>query len=155
MHPAMGCVSCDYLIPGCSTCSEVNWNSGITLDWARMFGPDSGQEKYLSCANCEQDERFVEIELEAAFASENKAALPDKAKTTTPVKCESCSTRFDGCSSCGQFGDTCTKCYPTHVLEAVDADKKIPCTRCDYFMSGCLTCWSRSSCNMTKPRRLF
>ena len=70
--------------------------------------------------------------------------LPDSVSPLTPMKCESCHARYNGCSVCGKFGEECEQCHPTHVLEAVDADEEIPCTRCDYFMADCLTCYSRS-----------
>jgi len=60
--PILGCVKCQYLIPGCYTCSEVSWDSGILLDNIRLHGvyEDIG---YVTCDRCEVDERFVEINL--------------------------------------------------------------------------------------------
>ena len=43
-----GCLACDYMIPGCASCSEVYWNSLIPLDTARMKGPYEC-ETFLTC----------------------------------------------------------------------------------------------------------
>ena len=54
-----GCLSCDYMIPGCRSCSVVDWDTNIPLDNARMMGPDS-DPSYLTCNECSTSERFVD-----------------------------------------------------------------------------------------------
>ena len=137
MDETHGCLSCDYMIPGCRTCSEVAWDSAIPLDFARMKGPDQSAS-FLTCDTCSTSERYVHID--AAIA--DYTAIPDDTVSTSRVTCKHCQASFDGCTSCGTYGAACEACAPTHVLLAVDADGVIPCTRCDYFMSNCLTCFS-------------
>ena len=166
MHEKFGCHSCNYLIPGCSGCSQVNWNSGIELDSTRL---GVNKASFLTCDKCTGDERFVSINLSPTSnipAPVNYAALPDNAVAKTPVKCASCQKKFDACSKCGTFGDSCTGCYQTHTLYTVPvpapaagekAAQPVPatCYRCDYFMAGCLLCVNNFSCKMEKPRRLL
>ena len=165
MHPTHGCLKCDYMIPGCRTCSEAYWNTGISLDTIRMYGPDvegCNSAKYLTCDQCELAERFVQIELDDTVEIDDfdyehidYANLPDGIVPLTPMRCASCHARYEGCSQCGIFGEACDKCSPTHVLEAIDPEGVIPCTRCDIFMADCLTCYSRSSCKQEKPKMLI
>jgi len=115
-----GCAKCQYLIPGCSSCSEVLWDSGIKLDTTRMYGLNK-TNNYVTCNSCVVNERFVQINLDAKTipnaVSLDYSNLPATVKTESPVKCENCAVRFDGCSSCGIFGEDCKQCYSTHVLE--------------------------------------
>ena len=77
------------------------------------------------CDNCKGDERFVYVDLNMSInmpgvnaASINYAALPDNAavKANTKVKCKHCHDKFDGCSKCGVYGNSCTGCDLTHIL---------------------------------------
>ena len=134
----LGCVDCQYLIPGCRTCSHTaDTDTGFQLISERVFGTIGSVDTYVTCDICQSSARYVE------------------SPAGEPVKCSACAERFDGCSSCGTYGDTCDQCYQTHVLEAVDADGLIPCTRCDYFMFNCLTCFDKTECRSEKPRLLF
>ena len=108
MHPTHGCLRCDYMIPGCRTCSEVYWNTGISLDTIRMYGPDvegCNSAKYLTCDQCQLAERFVQIELDDTveiddFDYENidYANLPDGIVPLTPMRCASCHAKYEGCA---------------------------------------------------------
>jgi len=69
MHANHGCLQCDYLVPGCSSCSQVAWNSGISLDTGRLAGPQ-GAAVYLSCNKCTTNDRFVKITLNPKIAVE-------------------------------------------------------------------------------------
>ena len=100
MHYRFGCHTCSYLIPGCTSCSQVKWNTGIGLDGNRL-GTDAS---FLTCDNCKGDERFVSINLVDTPDGVDFANLPDDAEVTTPVKCASCQRAFDGCSKCGTYG---------------------------------------------------
>ena len=60
MHETFGCLSCQYMIPGCASCSEVYWDTGIPLDNIRMKGPDNTScDKSLTCDACQLNERYV------------------------------------------------------------------------------------------------
>ena len=79
----VGCMDCTYLIPGCNSCSVVNWNSGIALDGIRLYGYGQA-DKYLSCDSCFDNHRFVEINLDTTvssatidYATLSMLALPD------------------------------------------------------------------------------
>ena len=162
MDATHGCLTCQYMIQGCQSCSIVNWNSGLPLDTVRKYGTLGGEE-YLTCDSCSNDDRFVEINLNPAIAvagfdytaAITSSDLPSAVETLTPVKCESCYASFDGCSKCGTFGDSCTGCQLTHTLIESSTAGVYGCTRCDYFMSNCLTCYDQSTCRETKPRLLF
>jgi len=117
MHPEHGCLSCQYMVPGCTSCSTVYWDSGIPLDNVRMSGPDSTCSQYLTCDSCRLTQRYVRLDLQTSIAidgfdygSADFSNLPDTVKAQAPVKCESCLTAYDGCSSCGTYGDSCTNC---------------------------------------------
>ena len=118
MHPDHGCLPCAYQVPGCFSCSSVLWDTGIPLDSARLNGPGNAQA-FLTCDKCEVDERFVRIELDPTipapegfdYAAPTYASLPAAVGVSQPVKCSSCQKRFDGCSSCGTYGESCTQCY--------------------------------------------
>ena len=108
----------------------------------RKYGPDSATREYLVCESCSNDDRFVEINLNSAIvvagfdytAAISSTALPTGVETTEPVRCESCYSRYDGCSKCGTFGDSCTGCQLTHTLIESATAGVFGCTRCDYFM---------------------
>ena len=109
MHATFGCLPCAYLIPGCASCSEVYWSSGVALDSVRMRGPDSTScSQSLTCNACQLSERFVNhswtTDFGLYYAAINPLDLPDGLEVTTPVECEHCQTRYPGCSSCGTFG---------------------------------------------------
>ena len=100
LHPTLGCSPCKYHVPGCFECAETEEDTGIPLDFYRMYGPDA-TATYLDCASCELAERFV--------------SYPAGGQ----VKCESCQVAYEGCSSCGTTGDACTECLPTHILQQI------------------------------------
>lgn len=149
MHGDFGCDSCSYIIPGCFSCHEVGWNSGIPLDNLRLQGPDADQS-YLSCERCEVDQRFVSIQLDTSVAVDgfdysdvDYSALPNGVQTVSPVKCDSCLSQYDGCAACGTYGETCSMCLQTHALYPEDTTGLEPCKRCDFFMNDCLLCNNR------------
>ena len=150
-----GCREGRYMLPGCFEFTEVYWDSGLKLDHLRMEGPDAW-EKYLSCNRCETDDRYVSIPFDSSveidtdvywwwdYDNPDYVDIPDTVKTTSPVRCDSCQFRYDGCSSCGTFGESCLGCYSTHLLEEVASG--VPCTRCSYWMARCISCTSSTSC---------
>jgi hypothetical protein len=163
LMPTLGCVECSYLIPGCFSCSEATYNTGLLLDNMRVNGvwEDVG---YVTCDRCLIDERFVELNLaeddvirltDSYTIPLDYSLLDENISTLTPVKCEACAAKFDACSYCGIYGDECLQCYPTHVLGDLDGDGINECNRCDSFMSNCLTCYSQTQCKSEKPRLLF
>lgn len=160
----LGCVDCQYLIPGCNSCSDVAWNSGIVLDSDRVFG--GAKTGSVTCDSCFDDARFVEIDIDMVHAASydiyefdefDYSSLEDWVVTTGKVKCESCQTRFDGCGQCGTYGEECTKCYPTHLLQIEDTETNdYPCMRCDKIVRpNCLTCYNSKECKTTKPSMLL
>ena len=135
MHATAGCQECSYLAPGCKTCETVPWNTGIPLL----------QGGYLTCTSCQNNEMFVDI---------------NPRNPAKPVKCTYCQAKFDGCSKCGTYGDTCTGCYPTHVDALAGWNQNFSyqgprCVRCDKYMYDCLTCFDKERCKTKKPRRLL
>lgn len=80
MHAEYGCHSCNYLLPGCTSCSAVKWNTGIALDADRL-GTDT---PFMTCNDCKGDERFVNINLDTSvkisgfdYAKADFTKLPD------------------------------------------------------------------------------
>ena len=154
MDATHGCLTCQYMIQGCKSCSIVGWNSGLPLDHVRKYGPDTDRREYLACNSCTNDDRFVEINLNSAIevagydytATISSLDLPSGVETLTPVRCESCYANYDGCSKCGTFGDSCTGCQLTHTLIESETAGVFGCERCDKFMYNCLTCYDQSSC---------
>ena len=145
MDANFGCLTCQYMVQGCKSCSIVNWNTGLPLDNVRKYGPDTTNTEHLVCDSCTNDDRFVEINLNSAIDVTSDAsfdyttaisstALPAEVETTEPIRCESCYSRYDGCSKCGTFGDSCTGCQLTHTLITDAATSVSTCTRCDFFM---------------------
>lgn len=55
-----GCLDCNYMIPGCTSCTQVSFNTQIPLDYERLTGPDS-DPLFLSCDACFENERYVKI----------------------------------------------------------------------------------------------
>ncbi len=123
MHSKHGCLPCSYMLPGCRTCSQVSWSSGIPLDADRLLGPGKGVAS-LTCNQCDEDNRFVRIDLDTSipapagfnYTTAVYSNLPAGLSTKSAVKCSSCLKKYDGCSSCGTYGESCTNCYPTHTL---------------------------------------
>lgn len=142
MDATHGCLTCQYMIQGCTSCSIVNWNTGLQLDHVRKYGPGTPNRDYLVCNSCNNDDRFVEINLDASIAvagfdytaAITSTGLPNGVATTEPVRCESCYAKFDGCSKCGTFGGSCTGCQLTHTLIESSTAGVFGCTRCDFFM---------------------
>ena len=46
-----GCRTCDYMLPGCTTCNSTTTNTGIPLYAAASLDSD-GSQKYLDCEKC-------------------------------------------------------------------------------------------------------
>lgn len=80
-----GCLTCDYMIPGCRSCSQASWNSSIPLDNARMSGPDS-DPVFLTCDACSTSERYVFID---AVVSDY-TAIDTEVVTNSRVSCKHC-----------------------------------------------------------------
>ena len=82
-----------------------------------MAGPDYTCSKYLTCDACELDQRFVEVTLDNSvyidgfdYSSVDYTNLPDDVVVLSSIKCESCSSIYDGCSKCGSHGLACEGC---------------------------------------------
>lgn len=112
MHPTFGCLTCQYMIPGCASCSEVYWDTGIPLDNVRMHGPDSTScDKSLTCNACQLSERYLKLSWDHVFSAKdfsyksmNYFDLPDGIAVSSPVSCDNCQTLIPGCARCGTFG---------------------------------------------------
>ena len=131
---ALGCLNCDYLIPGCETCTLTTRNSGIPLySLASYF--ENPEQQYLDCDACVFG-RFVE--------RGNSSGLKSK--------CTHCSTKWEGCSYCGQTGSSCQECYQTHLLEGTFDE---PCVKCEQFMFDCVKCLNAEICTVRKPSRML
>ena len=75
MDANFGCLTCQYMVQGCKSCSIVNWNTGLPLDVVRKYGPDTTNTEYLVCDSCTNDDRFVEINLNTAIAVTSDATF--------------------------------------------------------------------------------
>ena len=61
MDANFGCLSCDYLIPGCKTCSATSdGDTLIPLDTIRMAGSLEPQS-WLTCDECTRTDRYVAV----------------------------------------------------------------------------------------------
>jgi hypothetical protein len=78
------------MIPGCTKCEAVSYDTGLPLYGTATFVQESS---YLSCFEC-QFARYVE-----------------EGRGDEPVKCSHCSQKWEGCSSCGLDGQICERCY--------------------------------------------
>ena len=123
-----GCQTCEYMIPYCEQCTVGTQNTGYELYSAAQFLDDAF---YLGCNSCAYG-RYLE-----------------QKQGAQPLKCQSCSLKYDGCVSCGTDGSFCERCAPTHLLEGSYLDK--PCVPCNYYMSGCIKCSDSTTCTQRAP----